>query len=422
MLRRKSSGKLRVIALALLIGGVALPLRSAAQAQPKPLTKEQIVRMLKGDVLPNRVAELARQRGIDFQLTPDAESELREAGATDELLATLRELAPKPAAPPTLLIQTTPGGAEVYVDDEPRGKTSTEGRLKLSQLQSGSRRVRIVLEGYRDYERTVELTAGQTAEFTARLETLAPKPAPPPTLLIQTTPGGAQVYVDDEPLGKTSMEGRLKLSQLQPGSRRVRIALEGYRDYERAVELTAGQTAEFTARLETAKAAVTPATVRENSNPGDANAHYFRGNAMLNKDDLDGAIAEYREAIRLKPDLPEAHYNLGRALVRKMDFDAGIAELREAIRLKPNYAEAHAALGLALVLGGDLDGAIAECREAIRLKPDLHQAHYGLGFALELKAEKQAALGEFRKAYELDPGNEQYRAAYKRLSKELKKK
>ncbi len=129
---------------------------------------------------------------------------------------------------------------------------------------------------------------------------------------------------------------------------------------------------------------------------GDANAHYDRGNALYEKGDLEGAIAELREAIRLKPDDAKAHYSLGVALRAKGDLDAAIPELREAIRLKPDFAE----------------------------------AHYNLGFALEGKGEKQApyhdgtgqaALAEYRKASELDPGNKKFRAAYERLSKELKK-
>ena len=50
----------------------------------------------------------------------------------------------------------------------------------------------------------------------------------------------------------------------------------------------------------------------------------------------DEAIAEYREAIRLKPDFAEAHNNLGNALQAKGKLDEAIAEYREAIRLKPD--------------------------------------------------------------------------------------
>jgi formylglycine-generating enzyme required for sulfatase activity len=81
----------------LVVGFCAVNVR--AQATRKPYSEEAIVGLLKGEVSPKRVAVLARQRGIDFQITSDVESELRRAGATAALLATLREIAPKPPAP-----------------------------------------------------------------------------------------------------------------------------------------------------------------------------------------------------------------------------------------------------------------------------------------------------------------------------------
>jgi formylglycine-generating enzyme required for sulfatase activity len=65
----------------------------------QPYSKEAIVGLLKGEVSPKRVAVLARQRGINFQITSGVEGDLRRAGATAELLATLCEIAPRPPKP-----------------------------------------------------------------------------------------------------------------------------------------------------------------------------------------------------------------------------------------------------------------------------------------------------------------------------------
>jgi Flp pilus assembly protein TadD len=62
--------------------------------------------------------------------------------------------------------------------------------------------------------------------------------------------------------------------------------------------------------------------------PSDAKAHFDRGTALYDKGDLDGAIAEYREAIRLRPDYAEAHVYLGNALDDTGDHDSAIAEYR----------------------------------------------------------------------------------------------
>ncbi len=91
-----------------------------------------------------------------------------------------------------------------------------------------------------------------------------------------------------------------------------------------------------------------------------AKDHLARGTALFEQSKWDEAIAEYREALRLKPDDAVAHRNLGAALYGKGDLDGAIAEYREALRLQPNYAQAHANLGVALKAKSDRGGAVAE--------------------------------------------------------------
>ena len=100
MLQRRTFRIRITLPVALLVGVLSCAVNVWAQGvSPRPYSKEAIVGLLKGAVSPKRIAVLARQRGIDFQITPKVESELRRAGATAELLATLREVAPKPPAP-----------------------------------------------------------------------------------------------------------------------------------------------------------------------------------------------------------------------------------------------------------------------------------------------------------------------------------
>ena len=99
----------------------------------------------------------------------------------------------------------------------------------------------------------------------------------------------------------------------------------------------------------------------------------------------------------------ETHYSLGNALAEKGQYDAAIAEYREAIRLQPNLSEAHFELGIALDDKGQYDAAIAEDREAIRLKPDYAAVHYNLGGALKRTAQNAEASREFVEAHRLDP-------------------
>ncbi|MBF0608313.1 MAG: tetratricopeptide repeat protein [Magnetococcales bacterium] len=113
--------------------------------------------------------------------------------------------------------------------------------------------------------------------------------------------------------------------------------------------------------------------------------HVNKGASLSTLGLIDEAIAQYREAIRIKPDYATAHNNLGNALSAKGLIDEAIAQYREAIRIKPDYADAYYNLGIALYANGLIDEAIAQYREAIRIKPDLADAYYNLGNALKAK-------------------------------------
>ena len=67
-----------------------------AQSKPaKPLGKSQIIDLLKSEVASRRVAELVDERGIDFEPTAGDLRELREAGADEALIKSLRAAASK---------------------------------------------------------------------------------------------------------------------------------------------------------------------------------------------------------------------------------------------------------------------------------------------------------------------------------------
>jgi Flp pilus assembly protein TadD len=59
------------------------------------------------------------------------------------------------------------------------------------------------------------------------------------------------------------------------------------------------------------------------------------GNRKLKEGDLAGAIAQYREAIRLAADNPQAHYQLAILLARRGNRDEARREFEEARRLAP---------------------------------------------------------------------------------------
>jgi eukaryotic-like serine/threonine-protein kinase len=137
--------------------------------------------------------------------------------------------------------------------------------------------------------------------------------------------------------------------------------------------------------------------------PNAAAAHSNLGAALKAKGNLDDAIAEWRVALSLAPELAAAHANLGGALQEKGDVLAAIAEYRTAIRLQPDMALAHNLLGDALQTRGDIEEAITHYRTAIGIQPDLALAHTNLGVALQAKGDIVGAIAEYRTAIRLRP-------------------
>jgi tetratricopeptide (TPR) repeat protein len=148
--------------------------------------------------------------------------------------------------------------------------------------------------------------------------------------------------------------------------------------------------------------------------PDSATAANNLGTALHELGETDQAVACYRSAIQLDPELPDLHHNLGNAFYELRKWPEAEAAYREAIRIKPDYPEAQYGLGAVFNQQKRYAEAESHFREAIRIKPDYAKAHNGLGAALHGAAGKSPlghSVGEnkldeavacYRKAIELD--------------------
>jgi tetratricopeptide (TPR) repeat protein len=144
--------------------------------------------------------------------------------------------------------------------------------------------------------------------------------------------------------------------------------------------------------------------------PEYATAYYNRGAARYRQGDLDGTIADFDEAIRLDPENGAAYYNRGSARGDKGDLDGAIADFDEAIRLDPENAAAFNNRGIARRKQGNLDGAIADFTTSIDLKnPDLHLPYTNRGNLRGDKGDLVGAIADYGEAIRLDP---EYDTAY----------
>ena len=107
-----------------------------------------------------------------------------------------------------------------------------------------------------------------------------------------------------------------------------------------------------------------------------------RGIAYGRKGDLDRAIADFDQAIGLKPDYADALRDRGYAYHLKGKYDQAIAGFTQSIRLKPKDALAFYNRGKAYREKGEYNRAIQDMGQAIRLNPDDDHALNGKAWLL----------------------------------------
>jgi len=88
---------------------------------------------------------------------------------------------------------------------------------------------------------------------------------------------------------------------------------------------------------------------------------------LLDEDELDEAMDNYRAALRVNSSYAGAYYNLGVILAKRGQLDDAIRHFRQALSIRPDFADAHESLGKALALQGKREEASRHYQEALRI-------------------------------------------------------
>jgi tetratricopeptide (TPR) repeat protein len=125
-----------------------------------------------------------------------------------------------------------------------------------------------------------------------------------------------------------------------------------------------------------------------------------RGNAYRIGDrNIDRAIDDYTQAIRLQPDFALAFASRGFTyLFEKRSLERAIEDFDEAIRLDPTFANVFYYRGVAYADKGAFDRAIADFDQAIRLRPNFSIAYRDRGQAKHARGDRAGGDADLAEA------------------------
>ena len=129
------------------------------------------------------------------------------------------------------------------------------------------------------------------------------------------------------------------------------------------------------------------------------------GGTLEAKGQFNEAIAHYREAVKIKPDVAQVQSNLGYALLQEGEVDEAIVHLQKTLQINPAYAEAYNHMGSALMKKGQAGEAVGYYQKAIQLNTSYADAHNNLGAAFWQNGQVDEAIAHYKEAVAIKPGS-----------------
>lgn len=117
------------------------------------------------------------------------------------------------------------------------------------------------------------------------------------------------------------------------------------------------------------------------SNPHDVEALIYKGELQLHQGDANGAVESMQNALSNDPDNAVGHYQLGLALWQQRNPGQAEAEWREAVRLRPDLTDAHRMLTTVELSHRDFDGLYSTAQQIITQQPASADGYLLKGFA-----------------------------------------
>ena len=140
--------------------------------------------------------------------------------------------------------------------------------------------------------------------------------------------------------------------------------------------------------------------------PKSARMHQMMAQEMARQENVDAAVAHYREALKLDPHVPGLRFELAEALnlsTNPADQDQVEKEYQAALAENPFDGKAATRLGDIALRSSDLDSALKHYKRALDLQPNDAEACLGIGRTLIQMHRPAEAEPYLKHSVELEP-------------------
>ena len=141
-------------------------------------------------------------------------------------------------------------------------------------------------------------------------------------------------------------------------------------------------------------------------NAESAEADMLAGEAQDEMKNGDGALEQFRAAVKADPKMPNVHFGLGYLLWRQMQYEEAAQEFQLELANNPDHDQALAFLADADMRLSHPEAAPPLLEKAIRIDPRIELAHLDLGILYGDAGRKDEALRELKIAEKLSPDDQ----------------
>lgn len=138
-------------------------------------------------------------------------------------------------------------------------------------------------------------------------------------------------------------------------------------------------------------------------NPDSYRAHQLRGQLFEAGNKVDEAIAEYRQALAIKPELQTIHFAIGNLYWREGRPEEALPELHQELKVNPNDPHAHYEIGDILLSRNNLSEAEQHFVTALQFAPDMQEAHLAMERIASASGAAGKAVFHLKRAAEIGP-------------------